>query len=445
VGRSESKLQAAALLLVAGLIVHHASYEAAYGDLTHVELKETGHGYMTFVSPAIAVVLVFALWRFSARLVEARRTGRSSTDRSSFLVTWLSASAVLAATYVVQEGLEAIAFSGHGFDLPGSRIHGGAWLTLLVLTLGAIIALLLRLGERALVCIAGRARRRVRRTRPAPTPRFVAGFGTRLAVMGHNLAGRAPPPAAETLGTANAARRGRGATLRKLRPAKVRSALRRRWFEWRMVRQDYARRTDVVDLGTEYGGWLVPLNTLQPNWTCYSIGVGGDISFDLELVDRYRMAVRCVEPVIEYVEGARETAAHYPHVVVHHAALALEDAPLRMQRTHVVGSSSVSSASLYEGDEFIDVPGRTLESLMAEHDDSHVDLLKVDMEGAEYEWLRHVDLVALGVRVLCIQLHHNEPVRTARRAIADLRAAGFRPVGCRSVIKLTFVREDSSC
>jgi FkbM family methyltransferase len=275
--------------------------------------------------------------------------------------------------------------------------------------------------------------------------------------MASNMAGRAPPHAEaqwgapqddEPLRTPRLSRAlwdGLRAepldTLRKLRPAKLRSALRRRWFERRMVRQDYLPGATVVDLGTSYGGWTVPSDMPRDGWTCYSIGVGGDISFDLEIIRRYGMRVRCVEPVLEYVESARATAADCRSLLVLHAAVATHDGPLRMQQTHIPGSASLSSVQLYDTDDWVEVPGRTLESLMAEMGDSRVELLKVDMEGAEYEWFDHVDLVALGVQVLCVEFHHNASVRTARKLIARLRADGFRPVACRPTINLTFVRE----
>jgi FkbM family methyltransferase len=232
-------------------------------------------------------------------------------------------------------------------------------------------------------------------------------------------------------------------TLHKLKPAKVRSAAHRRWFEARMQRQAFVPRDDLADVGTTYGGWILPMDLVQAGDTCYSIGAGGDVSFDLELVRSYGVAVRSVEPVGSYVEEVRASAGDLPGFIAYEAALALEDGPIRMQQSHWADSRSVSAANIYEGDEWVEVAGRTLESLMAESGDSRVDLLKVDIEGVEYEWLRHVDLVALGVKVLSIQLHHNESLRTARAAIRGLADAGFHPVACRPVIKLTFVREVS--
>jgi hypothetical protein len=100
-----------------------------------------------------------------------------------------------------------------------------------------------------------------------------------------------------------------------------------------------------------------------------------------------------------------------------------------MQLTHDQGSRSVSSAGLYESEEFIELPGRTLSSLMAELGDDHIDLLKIDVEGSEYELLPTLDLPALGVAIFAVQLHHTGSVAQARRLVEGLRTDGYEPSG----------------
>jgi FkbM family methyltransferase len=230
--------------------------------------------------------------------------------------------------------------------------------------------------------------------------------------------------------------------LKKLRPAKVHSALKRRWFERQIPRTTLHPVDGLIDLGTSYGGWTLPGGMIDASWTCYLVGAGGDISVDLELIERYGVTVRSFDAVEEYVRTARQTAQGDPRFSVHQAAIALEDGPLRMQVTHDPHSHSVSAAHLYDTASFIELPGRTLPSLMAELGDREIALLKIDIEGSEYEVLPSLDLRAMGVKVFAIQLHHTGSVRKARRLIADLRRSGYEPVACRPTVKLTFVRAD---
>ncbi len=234
----------------------------------------------------------------------------------------------------------------------------------------------------------------------------------------------------------------RPVNLGKLRPSKISNAVRRRWFEHRLERTPLSAAPDVIELGTPYGGWLVPAGLIEPSSLCYCVGAGGDISFDLALIERYDATVRAFDPVPEYAQAARAQAGEEPRFSIHEAAIALADGPLRVQVTHDPSSQSVSAAQLYESAAFVELPGRTLRSLMDELGDDHIDLLKLDIEGAEYEVLPTVDLRELGVKVFAVQLHHNGSVSAARRLIAHLRKGGYEPVACRPAVKLTFARSD---
>jgi FkbM family methyltransferase len=241
---------------------------------------------------------------------------------------------------------------------------------------------------------------------------------------------------------AREATRYRASKLRKLRPVKVRNAVRRRWFEYRIARLKLHDAPGLVDLGTRYGGWTIPGALVEPSWVCYSVGVGGDISFDLELIHRYAVEVRAFDAVLDYVTGAIEQAGNEPRFSARQAAIAVSDGPIRMQFTHHPGSLSVSSAGLYESRDFSAFPGRTIPSLMAELGDERIDLLKLDIEGSEYAVVPTIDLAALGVKIFSTQLHHTGSVREARKLIARLREAGYEPVACRPKVKITFAHAD---
>jgi FkbM family methyltransferase len=231
-------------------------------------------------------------------------------------------------------------------------------------------------------------------------------------------------------------------TLSKLRPAKVRSGIARRWFEWRMGRAPVTGRGKPISFGSAYGGWMVPTALIEPGWICYCVGAGNDISFDLELIERFDVRVQSVEPVEQYVREARETAADEPRFAIYRAALATHDGPIRMQRTHNPHGLALSSANLFDTNHFIEVPGRTLSSLARELGHSHIDLLKFDLEGAEYDVVPQLDLDALAVKALAFQVHHNRGPREARRLIGQLDERGFELIGMRPTIKLAFARRE---
>jgi len=225
----------------------------------------------------------------------------------------------------------------------------------------------------------------------------------------------------------------------KLRPAKVRSAIRRRWFENQLARIPLTGAGSPVHLGTDYGGWMVPAALIRPDWTCYSVGVGGDVSFDTELIRRFGVRVRAFEPVQMFVDGAAKEMELHPEFSVHRVAIAERDEPVRMQHTHHPGARAVSGAGLFDTHAWDTFPGRSLPSLMAEFGDERIDFLKMDTEGTEYELLPSLDLPALGIMVLAVCLHHNRSVRQARNLIAYLASEGYEAAAMCPTIKTTFV------
>lgn len=226
----------------------------------------------------------------------------------------------------------------------------------------------------------------------------------------------------------------------KLTPAKISNALRRRWFEDRLGRLEPAEHAGMQELGTAYGGWQLPAEDLRDRWTAYCIGAGGDISTDLILRERWDMTVRCIEPVEAFCEQARAEAGDDRAFTVRQAAVMPTDGPITMTINPHPGARSVSAAGLYLGSTDVEVDGRTIPTLMREFGDDHIDLLKLDVEGVEYDIVPTLELRALGVQVFATQLHHNGGVRRARALIEAVERQGYELVGLRDVVKVTFLR-----
>ena len=233
------------------------------------------------------------------------------------------------------------------------------------------------------------------------------------------------------------------ALLKLLRPAKVRSALGRRRFEWQLERTPVSGRGEPVALGSDYGGWMVPAALIKPGWTCYCAGAGADISFDLALLERFDVRVQSVEPVDAVRSGRarggcrRAPLRGTPRGDRHRrraAAGAAHPQPRRPGATPARNCSTPTSSWRFRGARW--------QASRAELGHPRVDLLKLDLEGGEYEVIPQLDLTALQVKVLAFQLHHNRGPRAARRVIEHLEKRGFEAVAIKPAVKLTFARRD---
>ncbi|MDP7237055.1 MAG: hypothetical protein QGI34_10030, partial [Candidatus Latescibacteria bacterium] len=50
-------------------------------------------------------------------------------------------------------------------------------------------------------------------------------------------------------------------------------------------------------IGTNYGGWITPIDLIKKQDICYCVGVGEDISFDLGIIQRFGCQVYAFDPM----------------------------------------------------------------------------------------------------------------------------------------------------
>jgi FkbM family methyltransferase len=224
-------------------------------------------------------------------------------------------------------------------------------------------------------------------------------------------------------------------------PAKVRTALRKRLFKRRMDMLPLDPRWPLVHIGTVYGGWVVPEGVIEPDWVCYCAGAGDDITFELGLIERYGCTVVAFDPAPESAEHVRHAAAGVDRLTFLPVGIGPYDGNADMYVAENPDHMALSAANIQATDSTVNVPVRSLPSVMRQLGHDRVDLLKLDLEGWEYEVLPALDLGRMGVRVLAVELIHARPARAALSLVEGLRACGFVPVH-RKHNKTCFINEE---
>ncbi|MTD43682.1 FkbM family methyltransferase [Conexibacter sp. W3-3-2] len=222
---------------------------------------------------------------------------------------------------------------------------------------------------------------------------------------------------------------------------RVTNGLRRRAFDALTRRQTVnpAAAASTLELwGNDYGGWVVPADEIDDDWICVCAGAGSDVSFESEILRRTGARVVSIDPFAVFAEQARNRVGESHRYSFRVAALTATDGPVTMTGRQDSVAGSVSAHGLHQGETF-EIEGLTLPSLLAELEAPQAQLLKLDIEGSEYEVLGNADLAALGVRVLCVELHHTNGVRAGRALLRQLEAQGFTCVSRRGT-DLTLVR-----
>ena len=182
---------------------------------------------------------------------------------------------------------------------------------------------------------------------------------------------------------------------------------------------------DLVRLGSDYGGWWVPASTARKGMIAYCAGVGEDMTFDLALHAR-GCEVVAIDPV---PRAAAHVAAHAPaddQFTFHPYGLAAADGVVGFFPPRDPRHVSYSMANLQGTAAATELPVHSLRSVMRASGHDRIDILKLDIEGAEYEVLG--TLLADGPLppVLCVEFDQPVPLRRTLRMARRLTGAGYR-------------------
>jgi len=203
---------------------------------------------------------------------------------------------------------------------------------------------------------------------------------------------------------------------------------------------------ESVFLGTEYGGYEVLPALLHAEAVVYSVGIGEDISFDLALIERFGCTVHGFDPTPRSLTwlAAQNLPARF---VVHPYGIADIDGTLSFappkNPAHV--SHSVLGDEADRAGTRIELPVKRLETVLRELGHDRLDLLKLDIEGAEYAVLDILLEKGPLPRQLCVEFHHGMggvELQTTDALLGRLRSAGYRVFEARtSGREFSLVRE----
>jgi len=181
-------------------------------------------------------------------------------------------------------------------------------------------------------------------------------------------------------------------------------------------------------LGSEYGGWNIATDKIDASSVVYSFGIGEDVSFDVAMIERFGLTVHAFDPTPKSLKWL-ETQPLPRNFVLHEYGVAAFDG---MASFHPPDNANHVSHTILEREstkhQAIHVPVKRVGTIMGELGHERVDLLKMDIEGAEYQVIE--DLCNSNVRPgqVLVEFHHRFPnvtVKATKDAIAQLRSMGY--------------------
>jgi FkbM family methyltransferase len=206
--------------------------------------------------------------------------------------------------------------------------------------------------------------------------------------------------------------------------------LRRKWMA--LKGKDIMAAAQVecatLTLGNPGAAWTFCPDGLSEGSVVYSLGVGEDISFDLDLIRRFGVTVHAFDPTPRSVSWIRAQVLAN-QFVFHPFGVAAQDG---MRPFTPPGNARYVSHTLLQREPSrgaIEVPVQRLSTIMRTLGHTRIHLLKMDIEGAEYEVLNDLLDSGLEVEQLLVEFHHRWPevgIARTQQAIHRLNADGYR-------------------
>lgn len=180
--------------------------------------------------------------------------------------------------------------------------------------------------------------------------------------------------------------------------------------------------------GSIYGGWVISSQHLNESSIIYSIGIGEDISFDYSIIEKYKVDVQAFDPTPKSIEWMKKQDLPkkfhiYEYGIADYNGKATFYPPLNP--SHI-------SHSLLERkktkNNAIEVPVFRLDSIMKQLRHNKIDILKMDIEGAEYKVIEDIIRSNVCIFQLLVEFHHGMDgmtLKDTKKAIALLNENGY--------------------
>lgn len=201
--------------------------------------------------------------------------------------------------------------------------------------------------------------------------------------------------------------------------------------------------------GNEYGGFFVNPLKIDDKSIIYSIGIGEDVSFDLGLIREFNCSVYGFDPTPKSIiwVGAQNLP---PNFHFHSYGISTIDG---IEKFYLPANPNYVSGSIVTNNNInttnsINVPMRRIKTIMQDLGHKKIDILKMDIEGAEYDVIEDILSSEIAIDQMVIEFHHRmleNGVQRTRKIIELLRKSGYYLFAYSfSKEELSFIKKDET-
>jgi FkbM family methyltransferase len=203
-----------------------------------------------------------------------------------------------------------------------------------------------------------------------------------------------------------------------------------RWLQGRDVFLRADSKYNYRVLGNPGADWAILPELINQALPVYSFGIGEDLSFDLTLINEFNVAVEAFDPTPRSIQWVN--SQNLPKQIrVNRLGISAQDGQIEFQppanKSHVsYRQAEPSTATL--GPDLVKCPVSRLETIMRSKGHEALTILKLDIEGMEYQVID--DILDSGIlpTQLLVEYHHRWYPDGADRTKAShdrLKKAGY--------------------
>ena len=154
-------------------------------------------------------------------------------------------------------------------------------------------------------------------------------------------------------------------------------------------------------IGTRDGSWIICPDLLTKESIVYSIGVGTDITFDLDLIKIFGVNVFAFDPTPTSVAWLKSQQIPKEFHFIERGISSIDG----FAKFYPIGKQFTVSRTM-SSHEFVEFQVYRIKTVMERLGHEKIDLLKMDIEGEEYAVIEDIINSGVSVGQLVVEFHH---------------------------------------
>jgi FkbM family methyltransferase len=199
--------------------------------------------------------------------------------------------------------------------------------------------------------------------------------------------------------------------------------------------------------GTSYGGFYIIPGLLNDSSVIYSFGTGRDISFDIECIRKHGASVFAFDPTPKSIDwiGNQTLPDRFHFHPYGISAFGTGQADFFLPANPRAISGSMVKHKEVDAEKSVKVMMKTFDDITRDLNHTHIDVLKMDIEGSEYDVIDTILASPVTIDQILVEFHDRDFALAeprSREAIRKLSEKDYVVYGCsRSYEELSLIHK----